>query len=110
MNRSQTSSKVLELDETDRVLELGCGNGLITEYISDTAGAHITGLDISDERTITAGQNGFGPVALETNAAFWDESLLQRRVCALSAEGEGLERARSRVRGGICFEYDIHFQ
>ncbi len=40
--------KVLELDETNRVLELGCGNGLITEYISDTTGAHITGVDISD--------------------------------------------------------------
>jgi ubiquinone/menaquinone biosynthesis C-methylase UbiE len=39
---------VLELDETNRVLELGCGNGRITEYISDITGAHITGLDISD--------------------------------------------------------------
>ncbi len=48
MVQVNTLIKVLELDETNRVLELGCGNGLITEYISDTTGAHITGLDISD--------------------------------------------------------------
>jgi cyclopropane fatty-acyl-phospholipid synthase-like methyltransferase len=28
-----------------RVLDLGCGNGLISEYISDRTGAHVTGLD-----------------------------------------------------------------
>ncbi len=48
MVQVNTLIKVLELDETNRVLELGCGNGLITEYISDTTGAHITGLDISE--------------------------------------------------------------
>jgi cyclopropane fatty-acyl-phospholipid synthase-like methyltransferase len=26
-------------------LDLGCGNGLITEYIADRTGAHMTGLD-----------------------------------------------------------------
>ena len=28
-----------------RVLDLGCGNGMIAEYLSDRTGAHITGLD-----------------------------------------------------------------
>jgi SAM-dependent methyltransferase len=28
-----------------RVLDLGCGNGMIAEYISDQTGAHITGID-----------------------------------------------------------------
>lgn len=48
MVQVNTLIKILELDETNRVLELGCGNGLITEYISDMTGAHITGVDISD--------------------------------------------------------------
>lgn len=29
----------------DHWLDLGCGNGMIAEYISDTTGAHVTGLD-----------------------------------------------------------------
>ena len=29
----------------DRALDLGCGNGMIAEYISDCTGAHVTGLD-----------------------------------------------------------------
>jgi SAM-dependent methyltransferase len=28
-----------------RVLDLGCGNGLIAEYLADCSGAHVTGLD-----------------------------------------------------------------
>jgi len=28
-----------------RVLDLGCGNGMIAEYLSDRTGAHVTGLD-----------------------------------------------------------------
>jgi len=39
--------EVLNLQENNRVLELGCGNGFITEYISDVTGAHITGVDYS---------------------------------------------------------------
>ena len=41
--------EVLVLDEHNHVLELGCGNGLITEYISDITGANITGIDISEK-------------------------------------------------------------
>jgi ubiquinone/menaquinone biosynthesis C-methylase UbiE len=29
----------------DQALDLGCGNGMIAEYISDRTGAHVTGLD-----------------------------------------------------------------
>ena len=27
------------------ILDLGCGNGMISEYISDQTGAHVTGID-----------------------------------------------------------------
>ncbi|MGA2490079.1 MAG: class I SAM-dependent methyltransferase [Anaerolineales bacterium] len=37
--------KVSQLGRRQRALDLGCGNGMITEYISDCTGAHITGLD-----------------------------------------------------------------
>jgi ubiquinone/menaquinone biosynthesis C-methylase UbiE len=37
--------QVTQLGPAQRALDLGCGNGLITEYLSDSTGAHITGLD-----------------------------------------------------------------
>lgn len=37
--------QVTQLGPTHRALDLGCGNGLIAEYLSDRTGAHITGLD-----------------------------------------------------------------
>lgn len=36
---------VLDLKENETVLDLGCGAGVISEYISDRTGASITGLD-----------------------------------------------------------------
>jgi len=39
--------EALELDSEDRVLDLGCGTGMITEYIADQTGASVTGLDYS---------------------------------------------------------------
>jgi cyclopropane fatty-acyl-phospholipid synthase-like methyltransferase len=36
---------VTRLGPQSRVLDLGCGNGLIAEYISDCTGAHVAGLD-----------------------------------------------------------------
>jgi len=33
------------LDPGQHALDLGCGNGMIAEYISDRTGAHVTGLD-----------------------------------------------------------------
>ena len=37
--------EILKLGPEQRVLDLGCGNGMISEYISDHTGAHVTGLD-----------------------------------------------------------------
>ncbi len=34
-----------QLKPGQRALDLGCGNGMISEYISDRTGAHVTGLD-----------------------------------------------------------------
>jgi len=52
--------EVLSLSSESRVLELGCGIGTITDYISDTTGATITGIDFAakaigraQERTVT---------------------------------------------------------
>jgi ubiquinone/menaquinone biosynthesis C-methylase UbiE len=35
----------LRLEPGDRALDLGCGSGMIAEYIADCTGAHVTGLD-----------------------------------------------------------------
>lgn len=40
--------KMLELNNNDRILDLGCGNAFITEYLGDYVGANITGIDISE--------------------------------------------------------------
>lgn len=37
--------QVMQLRPGHRVLDLGCGSGMIAEYLSDRSGAHITGLD-----------------------------------------------------------------
>jgi SAM-dependent methyltransferase len=41
--------KVTQLRSQHRALDLGCGNGMIAEYLSDCTGAHITGLDYIPE-------------------------------------------------------------
>jgi SAM-dependent methyltransferase len=38
---------VLALDGNSRVLDMGCANGRLSEYISDFTGAHVVGVDIS---------------------------------------------------------------
>jgi len=40
---------LVELDRGSRVLDVGCGNGKIAEYISDRTGAHVTGIDYVPE-------------------------------------------------------------
>ena len=35
----------LDLGPSSRVVDIGCGNGKIAEYLSDTTGAHVTGVD-----------------------------------------------------------------
>lgn len=52
---------VLELDEHSRVLDIGCGSGRISEYISDATQAAVTGIDfaadtIARARARTAGK------------------------------------------------------
>ncbi|MGB7537935.1 MAG: methyltransferase domain-containing protein [Anaerolineales bacterium] len=46
--------KVTRLDPAHHALDLGCGNGMIAEYLSDSSGARITGLDFIDEAVGTA--------------------------------------------------------
>ena len=41
--------QVMQLGPRHRVLDLGCGNGMIAEYLSDCTGAHVTGLDFIPE-------------------------------------------------------------
>ncbi len=38
---------LLNLNRNSRVVDLGCGVGLIAEYISDQTGAHVTGIDFA---------------------------------------------------------------
>ena len=45
---------VLSLNESSRVLDLGCGIGSVTEYISDLTGARITGVDFAEDAIIRA--------------------------------------------------------
>jgi len=40
---------ICSLNPQNRLLDLGCGNGLIAEYISDRSGAHVTGIDFIPE-------------------------------------------------------------
>jgi 2-polyprenyl-3-methyl-5-hydroxy-6-metoxy-1,4-benzoquinol methylase len=41
--------EVAQLGPGSRVLDLGCGVGMIAEYISDVTGAHVTGIDYMPE-------------------------------------------------------------
>lgn len=41
--------KTVDLHPGQRALDLGCGNGMIAEYIADCTGAHLTGLDYIPE-------------------------------------------------------------
>jgi ubiquinone/menaquinone biosynthesis C-methylase UbiE len=40
---------VLDLSAENKVLDLACGIGTIAEYISDTTGAHVVGVDIAEQ-------------------------------------------------------------
>jgi SAM-dependent methyltransferase len=46
--------QVTQLGPAQRVLDLGCGNGRIAEYLSDRTGAHFTGLDYIPEAVCQA--------------------------------------------------------
>jgi cyclopropane fatty-acyl-phospholipid synthase-like methyltransferase len=49
MSQLDTLLDVLDLDKGQRVLELGCGNGMVAETISDRTRAHLVGIDTSAE-------------------------------------------------------------
>jgi ubiquinone/menaquinone biosynthesis C-methylase UbiE len=48
--------QVAEVKAGDRLLDLGCGNGRMAEYISDRTGAHVTGLDYIPQAIFSARQ------------------------------------------------------
>ncbi len=50
----------LGIGENDKVLDLGCGAGGISEYISDETGAHVTGLDYAATAIETAANRTSG--------------------------------------------------
>jgi SAM-dependent methyltransferase len=43
----ETLLRMLDLTREDRVLDLGCGIGKVSEYISDRTGARVTGIDLA---------------------------------------------------------------
>jgi cyclopropane fatty-acyl-phospholipid synthase-like methyltransferase len=49
MEQLELLLRLVSMQPGRRVLDLGCGNGLISEYISDRTGAHVTGLDYIPE-------------------------------------------------------------
>jgi ubiquinone/menaquinone biosynthesis C-methylase UbiE len=49
MDQLEALIRVTDLNHKQRVLDLGCGTGLIAEYLSDTTGARVSGMDYSPE-------------------------------------------------------------
>ena len=45
INQVHKMLEIVKPDETSRVLDIGCGNGKIAEYISDSTQASVTGVD-----------------------------------------------------------------
>jgi len=41
--------EVIDIGKDDHILDLGCGIGIISEYISDRTGASVTGIDFASE-------------------------------------------------------------
>ncbi|MGI9271078.1 MAG: class I SAM-dependent methyltransferase [Woeseiaceae bacterium] len=60
MNSLNDLVSYLDIREGDRVLDLGCGAGGISEYLSDATGAHVTGLDYAATAIETAGKRTVG--------------------------------------------------
>ncbi len=49
MEQLDLLQQVTRIGPTHHILDLGCGNGLIAEYLSDSTGAHITGIDYIEQ-------------------------------------------------------------
>jgi cyclopropane fatty-acyl-phospholipid synthase-like methyltransferase len=56
MHQLDLLMQVLQLSAGKKVLDVGCGTGMITEYLSDQTNAQITGLDFISEATDQARQ------------------------------------------------------
>ena len=56
MEQLNTLMQKLDLKPGETALDLGCGNGRVAEYISDSTGAKITGLDFASELIKTSQQ------------------------------------------------------
>jgi len=46
--------QVSGISANSRILDLGCGNGMIAEYIADQTGAHVTGIDFIERAILDA--------------------------------------------------------
>lgn len=77
----------MEIQEGDKVLDLGCGAGGIAEYISDTTGAHVTGLDYAASAIETA--------AVRTSAKQGRVSFVQGDMNALNFPDESFDKILS---------------
>jgi len=60
MNSLNDLIDFLDIKEGDKVLDLGCGAGGISEYLSDATGAQVTGLDYAASAIETAGNRVAG--------------------------------------------------
>jgi ubiquinone/menaquinone biosynthesis C-methylase UbiE len=49
MKQLEAMIKLLDINDQDRVLDVGCGNGYITELIAANTGARVTGIDLSEQ-------------------------------------------------------------
>jgi SAM-dependent methyltransferase len=77
----------LRIGKDDKVLDLGCGAGGISEYISDETGAHVTGLD-------------YAATAIETA----DTTLTDDTSDASGANGNWIANALQK----LDLEYDVY--
>lgn len=71
----------LEIEPHHRVLDLGCGNGLITAYIAHRTGGHVTGVDLSPDGIAYAKQH----VKTETGTATFEVANINELAYARSS-------------------------
>jgi 2-polyprenyl-3-methyl-5-hydroxy-6-metoxy-1,4-benzoquinol methylase len=78
--------KILTLDTTHCVLDMGCGLGMISEYISAVTGAAVTGLDIAEgaieqAKERTKGKDRLTFVTGDFNKLEFDENSFDTVIC-----------------------------
>ena len=89
----------------DRVLDIGCGNGVMSHDLADKAGARVLGIDISQEK-ITQAQNRYqhqklqfkvGDVLQDLPDEHFDVVILSNILEHLKARPAFLRQVRKRV-------------